>query len=260
MDEEPALPRAIALFWGEQQHQARRGPKPGLSLDRIVAAAVEIADAEGLGPLSMARVAERLGFTTMSLYRHVRSKDDLLLLMMNAVSAGAPEFPDDGSVPWRPALRQWAAANYAGYQRHPWIMQIVNAGPPMTPAQLDWMEAGLRVLRGTGLPEELKLLMILTITAYVHGQATFSVKLADVDNTPDGDAFGPLFGKLIDPARHSALARTVATGVFDGGEEDYEAEFGFGLDALLDGFAALIAAGSPGSASRPDGTGRSTPD
>ncbi|GIJ51167.1 TetR family transcriptional regulator [Virgisporangium aliadipatigenens] len=259
MTEEPALPRAITLFWGEQQ-QPRRGPKPGLSVDRIVAAAVEIADKEGLGPLSMARVAERVGVTTMALYRHVRSKDDLLILMMNAVSAGAPVYPDDGRVEWRTALRAWAAANYAGYQRHPWIMQIANAGPPLTPAMLDWMDSGLRALGGTGLSEPVKLLVILNITAYVHGQATFSVKLADVDNTPDGDAFGKNFGRLVDPEKHPALARAVASGVFEAEEEDYEAEFAFGLDRILDGIAALISPGSPGSASHPDGTGRSTPD
>jgi AcrR family transcriptional regulator len=258
MDDEKPLPRAIALFWGEQQ-QSRRGPKPGLTLDRIVAAAIEIADAEGLGPLSMARVAERLGFTTMSLYRHVRSKDDLLLLMMNAVSAGAPDFPDDGSIEWRPALRQWAAANYTGYQRHPWIMQIVNAGPPLTPAQLAWMDAGLRALGGTALPEGLKMLVILTVTSYVHGHATFTVKLADVDNTPDDAAFGMLFSTFLDPAKHPALIRAVATGVFKSAEADSEAEFDFGLNLILDGVAALISAASPGSASRPDGTGRSTP-
>ncbi|MGV9327181.1 TetR/AcrR family transcriptional regulator [Streptosporangium sandarakinum] len=97
----------VELLWRE----AEREPRPGLSLRRIVRAAIELADAEGLEGLSMRKVADRLGFTTMSLYRHVPGRDQLVDLMRDEVlgevlagapdrsRAGAPEGPSAGSPP-----------------------------------------------------------------------------------------------------------------------------------------------------------------
>ena len=83
------LPPRLQLLWGLQE-RPRRGPKPGLSLERIVDAAIGLADAGGLAAVSMARVAAELGFTTMSLYRYVPTKDDLLELMVDAASGLPP--------------------------------------------------------------------------------------------------------------------------------------------------------------------------
>jgi AcrR family transcriptional regulator len=74
------LPRGIALAWGIAA-DPQRGPKRELSVEKIVDAAIEIADADGLGAVSMSSVANRLGYTTMSLYRYVSAKDDLIVLM-----------------------------------------------------------------------------------------------------------------------------------------------------------------------------------
>src|SRR5688500_18910302 len=84
----PALPQRLANLWGLAE-PGTRGPKPSLTLERIVTTAIEIADAEGLAGLSMSRVAKALGFSTMSLYRYVATKDELLLLAQDA-SLGAP--------------------------------------------------------------------------------------------------------------------------------------------------------------------------
>jgi AcrR family transcriptional regulator len=90
--EQPELPADVALMWGLRD-VTKRGPKPSLSVEDIVRAAIEIADAEGLAAVSMARVAERLGNSTMALYRHVKSKDELLILMSDAAleSTGGPD-------------------------------------------------------------------------------------------------------------------------------------------------------------------------
>src|SRR3954454_975615 len=85
-DFEEALPRAVALSWGVAEHP-QRGPKRELSIERIVDTAIEVADTDGLGAVSMSRIATELGFTTMSLYRYVTSKDDVLALMQDAVCA-----------------------------------------------------------------------------------------------------------------------------------------------------------------------------
>src|SRR5690606_23755251 len=103
MTDAPDLPPRLALAWGVAE-RPERAPKRELSIERIVETAIEIADADGLGAVSMAKVAQRLGFTTMSLYRYVTSKDDLLLLMQEA--ALDVEYPPAHEpADWRAELR-----------------------------------------------------------------------------------------------------------------------------------------------------------
>src|SRR5215475_5711536 len=143
----PALPPGLDLLWGRRQ-RGRRGPRPGLSVDSIVTAAVALADAEGLEAVSMARVAKALGFTTMSLYRHVRSKDELLVLMLARVMEMPPERPYDG---WREGLSNWAWDLLRGVREHPWIVYVPIAPPPATPPSITVMERGLTPLADTGM-------------------------------------------------------------------------------------------------------------
>src|SRR5215207_6107774 len=97
--ERKGLDRTLELLWGARR-RPRRGPKPSLSVEQIVSAAVEVADDEGLAALSMQRVAERLGFTTMSLYRYVPGKGELIDLMLDA-AFGRPPDPEDEAPNWR---------------------------------------------------------------------------------------------------------------------------------------------------------------
>src|SRR5437773_485762 len=95
------LPPGIEAAWGLHRPPSR-GPKPALSLDRIVRAAIGLADARGLDAVSMGRVAAALGAGTMALYRYVRTKDELLVLMVDAACSDtpAPRRPDES---WRAA-------------------------------------------------------------------------------------------------------------------------------------------------------------
>src|SRR6516162_2662775 len=86
------LPDTVAVAWGVRD-RPHKGPRPGLSLERIVAAAVRLADAEGLAAVSMSRVAAELGAAPMSLYRHVTAKDELLTLMLDAAYGPYPAQP-----------------------------------------------------------------------------------------------------------------------------------------------------------------------
>src|SRR5580704_2893657 len=94
-EDPPPLPPGLDLLWGRRP-RGQRGPKPGLSVDAIVETAVRLGDGEGLEAVSMARVAKELGFTTMSLYRYVASKEELLQLMWNASAQGAEELVIEG--------------------------------------------------------------------------------------------------------------------------------------------------------------------
>jgi AcrR family transcriptional regulator len=234
-----SLPRHLAILYAERDPQ-RRGPRPALTLDGVVTAAVEIADTEGLPGVSMAKVAERLGFTTMSLYRYVRSKDELLLLMADA--ANREKAPVAVPESWRAGMTAWAKGLFQVYRRHPWLMQVPMNTPPAGPSQLRWMEAGLQNLATLDVPEGAKLQIIQLLHGYARGEAQLSADLS----APDPDAgtaadYGRILRTVTDPATHPALTRLVASGIFDGPTDyDEDIDFGFGLSTILDGVERLI--------------------
>src|SRR6478752_7001251 len=139
-DEEDAdLPRGIALAWGVAANP-QRGPKREMSVERIVEAAVELADAEGLGAVSMAAVAARLGYTPMSLYRYVSAKDDLVLLMQEEATGLPPATVAEHDT-WRGRLEALYGELVQGYLRHPWVLDVPINGSPTTPNSAAWMDA-----------------------------------------------------------------------------------------------------------------------
>ena len=231
-----ALPPDLALLWSRNA-PPRRGPKPALSLDTVVATAVEIADADGLAQLSMARVAERLGYTTMSLYRYVKSKDDLITLMHDAAQ-GEPPAPTPGD--WRAGLETWARGVFGILLRHRWMLYVPVTGPPAGPAALRWMEAALQNFDGTDAPEPLRLGAVQTLHSYVIGEARLSADLAAAG--APAWSYGQVLRRVTTPETHPALTRLVASGVFDGEDLDYDpdVELAFGLHRILDGIAQLV--------------------
>jgi len=121
-----------------------------LTRARIVASAIEIADAEGLDAVSIRRVAARLNARPMSLYTHIASKDDLVALMLNEISAEliVPEpLPSD----WRAALRAIAEQAFAGYVAHPWMLSAFGRGPRVGPNQLRRGEQSAAAVAGLGI-------------------------------------------------------------------------------------------------------------
>ena len=117
----PPLPASLDAAWGRRARPTK-GPKPGLSLERIVAAAVALAHAEGLGAVSMARVASELGSSPMSLYRYVDAKDELLALMVDAALGDPP--PPPAGEGWRDGLARWAWGYHDALRRHPWALHV----------------------------------------------------------------------------------------------------------------------------------------
>ena len=261
MSEEPDLPDDVALLWGLRAG-ARRGRKPSLTVEDITAAAVRIADAEGLAGLSMARVAQELGNSTMALYRHVKSKDELLLLMSDAALPHPPEQPAAGD--WRAQLTDWARSVLGVFRQHAWYREIPISGPPVGPRNLEWFDRALGALAGTGLTEGDKVLVVTGLLPLVHGQARLSVDLSAgyaADPESFGRGYALALSRMVDPVRYPALSQVIAAGVFgpggpgaedsaedsagDGAEadgyDDFDAEFDFALTCYLDGVAGFIA-------------------
>jgi len=238
------LPRSVKLLWGQEEPQ-RRGPKPGLSPERIAAAAIKLADAEGMGAVSMSRVAGELGFTTMSLYRYVSGKDDLIVLMLD-VAIGRPDFPADAAVGWRVLLERWSLEYLTVLRRHPWMTRVPISGPPITPNNVAWMEYALSALSATMLTEKEKLSVLLLLTNYVRGVGQLLVDIAEVEkDIPTGQTsmmrqYGQVLSHLIDTDRFPTLCGVLASGALDDDDDDPDAEFHFGLRRVLDGVAALL--------------------
>jgi DNA-binding transcriptional regulator YhcF (GntR family) len=153
---------------------ARRARRPVVTepqRDVVVRTAVEIADLEGLGGLSMRRLAAGLGTATMSLYRHVADKEELLLLMMDRVFAANPP-PDPAPPGWRARVEAICRLQWAMYRRHPWLAQAVSFTRPLpAPHAMAHTEWTMQALDGHGLDRESLFVAAVTMANYVRGTA-----------------------------------------------------------------------------------------
>ncbi len=249
----PPLPPGLDLLWG-RRGPGQRGPRRGLSVGDVAAAAVRVADAEGLDGLSMARVAKELGFTPMSLYRYVSSKDELLQLMWNASAEGAETLVLEG-VGWRARLRSWAMIQRREIDRHPWITQMPMAAPPLAPNSLAFVERGLEAMDGTGLADQDKLRFIGLLSSYTLSEARMAhdaaqaareamaaAAAAGADGPPPVWSYEALLRELADEQTYPRLHRLAwAHEVGDSPSGwDEQQEFLFGVNAILDAVQAMI--------------------
>lgn len=234
-------PPGTAELW--PQGRPRRGPRPGLSVEAITRAAVEIADFEGVAGVSMARVAKALGVTTMALYRYVDSKDALLAVMLDAVVPPSEE-PDDPSLPMRARLERWCRGQLAIYLEHPWMGQLVHV-PAVGPNRVAWIERGLRILDGADVPASLKTAIVgrLSLHLLTEGQALLALTAADAGTASDHPMlidFDAMLRAVTTPRDHPAITAALEAGAFgpdDPGDVDHA---GLGLAILLDGVEAVL--------------------
>ncbi|MDQ1552425.1 MAG: hypothetical protein QOD50_1847 [Actinomycetota bacterium] len=246
MDSDGDLPRGIALAWGVAANP-QRGPRRELNIEGIVDAAVSIADADGLSAVSMASVASALGFTTMSLYRYVTAKDDLILLMQEQ-GIGLPPLSILEAVDWRDGLTRWYRAILAVYAVHPWLLDIPVEGEPSTPNNLAWLDAGLAVLDSTPLDAASRVAAVLMFSGYSRWEAQVG---RTVQSTTRVALAPEVLADLITPEQFPFLAPAIAAGAF----EDSANPFEFGLLRILDGLErhmTELGAGRPGTTSQPD--------
>ncbi|OLF08040.1 TetR family transcriptional regulator [Actinophytocola xinjiangensis] len=163
--------RSMELLWrAPAPDEVRPGPKPALTLDAILDAAIAIADEQGMDALSMRAVGQRVGRTGMALYTYVPNKNELIDLMYDRVHAELPDGPpaDDG---WRPGVEAWAGELWAFYQRHPWVLRVSQVRPVLGPHEYAVVESAARILRVSGLSAPLLLRTISTLFHFVRGAA-----------------------------------------------------------------------------------------
>ncbi|MEU9506245.1 TetR/AcrR family transcriptional regulator C-terminal domain-containing protein [Micromonospora sp. NPDC048170] len=243
-DADVELPESIELAWGLRERPGK-GPRRSLTMEQVVAAGIRVAEGDGLPAVSMSRVAGELGVATMSLYRYVSAKSDLLELMADTAYGDppAPRGPDEG---WRPALARWALANVTAIHRHPWIRQVPVSGPPMGPNGVRWMEAGLAALRGTALRGTERLSAILLVSGYARYWATLTADMTEAaareQLSPEdvGMRYWQQLARLTRHGPYPAIRELLAEGAEGGDDEEFEAEWRFGLDRILDGVETLI--------------------
>ena len=237
--------RSIELLWGVRE-SSRPGPKPRFTVAEVAAAAIAIADAEGLAALSMRKVADRIGISAMSLYTYVPGKAELIDLMFDTVLAEVAS-DDDAAGGWRERLERVARDNFALYLRHPWLLQVAASRPPLGPNVVAKYDRDLRAVDGIGLGDIEMDLVVQMVGDFVHGAARTAVAATQVAQRTGltdeqwWERAAPALEKVLDPAAHPTATRVgAAAGAEYNAAIDPERAFEFGLARLLDGVAALI--------------------
>lgn len=244
-DDEGVVPRVLAVAWGMHEAPAR-GPRRELSHEAIVEAAIGLADAGGLAAVTMAKVAEAVGFTTMSLYRYVSSKSELIALMQDAV-AREPEVLPVGSDDWRQGLRDFAAVQRSFHAAHPWILDVpMSLLNVLMPNNMKVADAAYRAMRTLPVGDDVKQSVLLSLTLFVRGYS--QLERDTRDSAPDAQVSGAtiaMLAEVVTLERFPDLAPVFLVGGYTGdppGEGDALDDFDIGLTLFLDGLEAHVRA------------------
>lgn len=197
--------------------------RAGLSTEKVLDAALDLVDREGVAALSMRKLGRELGVEAMTLYYYVPSKEAVLDGLVERTLAGVETRPQG---PWREWARGFAIAFRSALLAHPGLLPLLAARPVATPGGLATAERAAQALVDEGFTASEALHVITTLGTFVIGQV-----LAEAGRVPGQEGPDPEPG--LDPARHPVLARALAAGL--GTPQDHEDRFHFALDALLAG-------------------------
>ncbi|BCJ36506.1 GntR family transcriptional regulator [Actinocatenispora thailandica] len=226
-------------------HAAR--PAGPVGRDEVVRTAIAIADADGLAGVSMRRVAAELGIATMSLYRHVASRDELVTRMLDA-AIGEQPLPAEPPAGWRARCTVAARTMWAFCQRHPWAAPALSMTRPQSiPNGMDYTEWLLAAFDGYGLDLDTRFRAGLIVLMYVRGLAVnIEPELRAQEDTGLTDEEWmeqqkPSMLAVVDPERFPQLS----SAMHDEVDADLASMFEFGLQRLLDGIEVFLAAPAP---------------
>lgn len=201
-----------------------------LDRDRIVEAAIALADARGLEGLSMRKLAGELGVEAMSLYYHVPNKDTLLDHMVDRiiVEIGVPSLDE----PWKQAIRTRAMSAHDVFQRHPWAIGITDSRTTRDPESLRYYDRMVGCLLEGGFPMPLAAHALAVIDAYVYGFGIQQMNLPLEGADQVADVSEALLEQM-PPDEFPYLTRMILEHALKPGY-DFESEFTYGLDLILD--------------------------
>lgn len=228
------------IIWERLSGQGR-GPVRTLDHSAITAAAIALADEDGVDAVSMRKIAGRMDHSTMALYRHVGSKDDLTELMYDAV-LGELDLTGIPSAHWRTDLARLARQIRRLHHAHPWIVRFGHR-PALGPNARRFLEAGLACVDGLGLDIDAMLDLLSTAMAFTRGFAVQELGEAEaqqrtgLDRAAHQRQAGPFLARLLDEGRFPYLRRLVVEA------EDFpdpDVVFERRLAMVLDGLAAGI--------------------
>jgi AcrR family transcriptional regulator len=212
--------------------EPERPTRAPLTRERILRAAIELADEAGVEALSMRRLGRRLGVEAMSLYNHVSDRDDILDGMVELVAIDF-EVPS-GTPDWRTSIRSSARSTHAVLLRHPWASSVAESRADVGPVRLRWLEATVGVLTDAGFPMPVVIRTLMALDAHTYG---FTLQEQSWPFPPEASQERATVLAEELPAGHpnvAALMEYVAT------TDQPIVDFDFGLDLLLDGLERLL--------------------
>ncbi|MEU1958972.1 TetR/AcrR family transcriptional regulator C-terminal domain-containing protein [Nocardia sp. NPDC019304] len=239
--------RTLELLWRVRSEPGTgRGPKQRSSVEAVVAAAIEIADAEGLAAVTMRAVANRLGLTPMATYTYVPGKSELIDLMLDAVYARM-ERADLTGLPWRERVALIAAENRAMLARHPWVAYLPTTRPPLGPGLAAKYDHELEAFADLGLDDVAMDAALTFVLGFVTSVARIAIDSARAaaDSAMSDEQWweraAPVLAQAFD-ARRYPLAARVGTAAGQAHDAAYSADhaYEFGLTLVLDGLARRI--------------------
>ncbi|GAA3599508.1 TetR/AcrR family transcriptional regulator [Klugiella xanthotipulae] len=241
--------RTLVLLWRHVlgDPQGTRGPKQKTTVDAVVTAAIELADADGIDTFSMRRVADRLGLGAMSVYTYVPGRAELIGLMVDQVAGESPLPPHEGDL--RARITAVAMQLWEEYRRHPWLLRVDTTRSWLGPHISDRYEWQLASVDGVGLNDVEMDRVVTMITGFVAGAARSTEDAETVDEESGMDDAGwweintPVLQRVMDGSRYPISGRVgAAAGDAYDEESDPPASFAFGLARLIDGIEVFIRA------------------
>jgi AcrR family transcriptional regulator len=211
-------------------------PREPLSRERVLCAAVLLADEDGIESLTMRELGMRLGVEAMSLYNHVAGKDDILDGMVDLVVSEI-DLPSD-TVDWKEAMRRRAISAQSVFSRHPWASALVDSRQSSGPARLRYFDWVIGTLRRAGFTLGLAVRAFSLLDSYVYG---FGRQQLNMSAGPDvaPEEMAEAFLRAIPADEYPYLREMVVEHAMQAGYDE-SADFDFGLDLILEGLQRLL--------------------
>ena len=217
------------------QADPRPEPRLPLSRERVLRAAIALADEGGIESLSMRKLGQELGVEAMSLYNHVANKDDIQNGIVEIVLEEI-EVPSDGD-DWKAALRQTAISSHEVFVRHRWACGLMMGTSGVSPARMRWMEAVLRTLREAGFSPDMTHHAYHALDSHITGFTLWLVSMPFETKEELDDLAGRFLRQI--PTDEYPYVVEHAHQHLEPASPDGKSEFEFGLDLILDGLERL---------------------